>query len=211
MFVFNQSFSEMDNRKTIWLLPDTNSFSYDFRRENVILSKRELNESEVQRLQPSLIYYGRGVVGMGDTGMLGGGEWGIEVMGCLGSCRRGRQWWRERRRNRWRDGEGQREGFGHLSSGESTVWPGRESGPLADKTHARAHTDAHINTLHVLYAYRHTGYCALTHKHVQIRIHVRTHRCVHTSVTLTGCVCTHLQIYFMCVLDWKHVQPCCTT
>lgn len=35
-------------------------------------------------LHPTLIYYGRGVMGERDRGMLGGGERGIEVMRCLG-------------------------------------------------------------------------------------------------------------------------------
>lgn len=52
-----------------------------------------------------------------------------------------------------------REGAGHLSSGESAVWPGRESGPLAGTTHEHEHvcrTHAHA------YARMHGGNCGPT-------------------------------------------------
>lgn len=86
------------------------------------------------------------MMGNRDEGMLGGGERETEVMWCLGGRRRGRQWWRERRRKGWRDREEVREGVGHLSSGESAVWPGRENSPLADKLHVHAPHCAHAHT-----------------------------------------------------------------
>lgn len=49
--------------------------------------KSVCESSKAQRLRP-LIYYGRGMKGKRDIGMLGDGERGTEVMGCLGGCRR---------------------------------------------------------------------------------------------------------------------------
>lgn len=51
----------------------------------------ESDKSESPRLHPTLIYYGRGVMGERDGGMLGCGERGIEVMGCFGGLREGRR------------------------------------------------------------------------------------------------------------------------
>lgn len=100
--------------------------------------------------------------------MLGGREQGIEVVGCLGGCRRGRQRWREK----WRGGREEREGVGHLSSGESTVWPGRESGPLADKTH----TDVQALTYMQVTLHTHINEDIYTEMHI---LYVETHRCTY--------------------------------
>lgn len=61
----------------------------------------------------------------------------------------------------------ERRGVGHLSSGESTVWPGTESGPLADKTHVRALTHAHVTCMRTQVS------------HIQ----AVTHNCMHTEAT----------------------------
>lgn len=104
---------------------------------------------------PVLIYCGIGVGGWGGVA----GRWGTRgaVAGVSRARRRGRQWWKNRIRGRWREGMWRRrEGAGHLSSGESAVWPGRESGPLAGTTHEHEHVcRTHAHT----YACIHGGNC----------------------------------------------------
>lgn len=88
-----------------------------------------------------------------ETGMLGGRERGNGGW-VSRACRSVGQWWKNRIRERWRDVK-EREHVGHLSSGESTVWPGRESGPLAGTTHEHGHV-CHTQT------HAHIHICALT-------------------------------------------------